>query len=377
MSSHQTKTAPLRCWVEINLEALNRNADLCRSIAGCPIMAIIKADAYGHGLEEVARELSKNVGSFGVANLREALRIKETLPALSIPILILSPATPVEIPKIIAEEFAASVSTHEEVVAFEASAAEAGKKAILHVVADTGMGRMGSAPDQFASLVKAVQSSPHCTLTGVNTHFPSADEDSEFTGKQIARFSDLLENLTLPKSCEIHVANSAGLLGYEDLMPFATTVRPGLALYGISPFDQSETGLLPVLEWKTVVTLVRDIDSGTSISYGRTFISKKPMRVATLGIGYGDGYPRHLSGQGASVLIAGKRCPILGRITMDQVVVDISHLDETVKSGDEATVIGSQADESITVSELADRAGTIPWAIFSGITSRVEKTYLS
>jgi len=340
-------------------------------------MAIVKADAYGHGLEEVARELSQSVGSFGVANLSEALRIREALPALSIPVLILSPATPNELPEIVAAEFAASVSTLEEVTAFEAHAAEAGKQAILHAVADTGMGRMGIAPDQFASLVKAIQASPHCTLSGVNTHFPSADDDSEFTGKQIARFADLLGHLALPESCEIHVANSAGLLGYEDLMPFATTVRPGLALYGISPFDQSETELLPVLEWKTVVTLVREIDPGTSISYGRTFISEKPMRVATLGIGYGDGYSRHLSGQNASVLIAGKRCPILGRITMDQVVVDISHLDEIVKSGDEVTLVGSQGNEKITVSELAERAGTIPWAIFTGITSRVERAYLS
>lgn len=340
-------------------------------------MAIVKADAYGHGLEEIAHSLSQEVGAFGVANLREALRIREALPNLAVPILILSPATPEEIPSVVASGFSASVSTSEEVEAFDAEAATANTNASLHAVADTGMGRMGSAPDSFPALVESIRNHKNCLLAGVNTHFPSADEDSDFTTEQIGEFSQLIGSLSLPEDCAIHMANSAGLLGFQNLMPFVNIARPGLALYGISPIEVNAEELQPVLEWKTRVTLVREIQAGTSISYGRTFITENPMRVATLGIGYGDGYPRHLSGQGASVLIAGKRCPILGRITMDQIVVDISKIDGAVKSGDEAVLIGSQEKEKITTSELASLAGTIPWEIFTGITSRVERTYLS
>ncbi len=340
-------------------------------------MAIVKADAYGHGLKEIAHELSQQVGAFGVANVREALRIREALPDLAVPILILSPATPDEIPAIVAAGISASVSTPEEVSAFGAEAAAANKKASLHAVADTGMGRMGSAPETYSALVDSIRKNENCHLAGVHTHFPSADEEEEFTRKQINDFANLLEPLALPEDCAIHMANSAGLLEFQKLMPFVTMTRPGLALYGISPLEAHAAELEPILEWKTRVTLVREVPAGTTISYGRTFIAEKPMRVATLGIGYGDGYPRHLSGQGASVLIGGKRCPILGRVTMDQIVVDISHLGGVVQSGDEAVVAGSQGEEKITISELARQAGTIPYAVLTGITSRVERTYLS
>lgn len=366
---------PPRCWVEVSLKALKHNAAFCRAKAGCPLMAIVKADAYGHGLEEVARGLSQEIEAFGVANLRESLRLRNALPDLAIPILILSPATPEEIPAIIAGGFSASVSTPEEVKIYDAEAAKANTKASLHAVADTGMGRMGSAPETFPALVELIQAQQHCLLAGVNTHFPSADEEADFTAEQINEFLSLIKPLALPSDCAIHIANSAGLLGFQKRMPFVTMARPGLALYGISPLKGVANELQPVLKWKTRVTLIREISAGTSISYGRTFTAENSMRVATLGIGYGDGYPRHLSNQQAEVLISGKRCPVLGRITMDQVVVDISHLDETVKSGDEAVVIGAQENEKITASELAEKAGTIPWEILTGITSRVERIY--
>ncbi|MEC5127312.1 alanine racemase [Verrucomicrobiales bacterium BCK34] len=377
MPSYLTQTPPPRCWVEINLPALAQNAAFCRAEGKCPIMAIVKADAYGHGLKEIARELAHEVGAFGVANVREALRIREAIPDLTVPILILSPATPEEIPAIVAAGISASVSTPEEVEIFGAEAAKAHQKASLHAAADTGMGRMGSAPESYAALVDSIRNHENCHLAGVNTHFPSADEEVEFTKQQITTFARLLEPLDLPGDCIVHIANSAGLLDFQELMPFVTMSRPGLALYGISPLESHAGELQPILEWKTRVALVREVPSGTTISYGRTFVAEKPMRVATLGIGYGDGYPRHLSGNGASVLIGGKRCPILGRITMDQIVVDISHLDGPIKSGDEAVVAGSQGNETITIAEIAKKAGTIPWAVLTGITSRVERTYLS
>lgn len=377
MPSHQTKNTPPRCWAEINLTALTRNAAFCRSRAGCPIIAVVKADAYGHGVTEIARALAPHAGAFGVANIREALLLREILPDPAVPILILSPATPVEIPAIVAAGICASVSTPEEVSAFNAEAARAKRRALLHAVVDTGMGRIGSTPKTFPALIESIKIHPHSLLSGIYTHFPSADEEADFTTGQIGEFARLVESLDLPENCAIHMANSAGLLEFQERMPFVTMARPGLALYGISPIESHADKLNPILEWKTRVALVRDVSAGTSISYGRTFVAGKPMRVATLAIGYGDGYPRHLSGKSAFVLIAGRRCPVLGRVTMDQIVVDISLVDEAVNCGDEAVLAGSQGAEKITISELARKAGTIPYEVLTGITNRVERIYLS
>lgn len=367
---------PPRCWAEIDLPALAHNAEVCKELAGCKLMAIVKADAYGHGLEEVARTLLGKVAFFGVANVREALRIREALRESSPQILILSPATPDEVGAIVSHEFAASVSSEKEVEIFSEMAQRLETKAFLHAVADTGMGRMGSPVSEFPALVSKIVEDPYCSLDGVDTHFPSADEDTSFTRSQIATFESILHSLALPEGVHVHLANSAGIIGYSDEMPFATVVRPGLALYGISPLEQPSADLLPTLAWKSRIGLVRDIPAGTSISYGRTFIAEKPMTVATLGVGYGDGYPRHLTGKGAPVLISGQRCPIVGRVTMDQIVVDVSDLGERVSPGDEAVLIGEQRGERILAEEIADLAETIPWEILTGITGRVERVYL-
>lgn len=366
-------TYPRRCWVEIDLSALRNNLAELRRIAGpaCDMMAVVKADAYGHGLSAVVGALT-DVDWFGVANVTEARQVREAASAREVSVLILSPALPDEIEAIVEGDFSASVSSLPEVATFEAAAKAGGKIVHLHVVVDTGMGRMGCQPEAFPSLVEAVKESAHCRLEGIETHFPVADEDADYTRDQIARFEKLLTQVGIPDDCRIHLSNSAGILGFSDRTGFASLTRPGLSLYGVSPLPESGKKLQQVLTWKSRLTLVRDIATGTSISYGRTFVSDRPMRVATLGVGYGDGYPRHLSGQNAEVLIAGERCPLLGRVTMDQVVVDISHLPKTVSEGEIATLL----DESLTASELAEKAGTIPWEVFTGITARVERVYL-
>ncbi len=339
-------------------------------------MAIVKADAYGHGLREVVAALAEDVGWFGVANCREALRVRSAAGERKPKILILSPALPTERESIVSHGFSASVSVLSEVEAFGDVAARLGEKARLHAVADTGMGRMGSLPSAFPSLVEMIRENPHCHLEGIETHFPSADEDEAFTRSKIGAFRALLDSVRPEPGVQIHLNNSAGLIGFHDEAPFATLARPGLALYGISPLPGTGGKFMPVLRLKTRVTLVREIPEGTGVSYGRTFIAKKTMRVATLAVGYGDGYSRHLSGRGAEVLIQGQRCPLLGRVTMDQIVVDTTSLSDSVSSGDEAVLIGRQGDEEITASELAEKAGTIPWEILTGITNRVERVYI-
>lgn len=375
MSTPALLDPPPRCWVEVDLDALVHNASLCQKMAGpaCGVMAIVKADAYGHGIGPVVSALANRVAWFGVANVREALVARMRAPDAGI--LILSPVTPQEMPAVVAHGFAASVSTPLEVSTYAAVALSQGKVASLHAVADTGMGRMGALPEDFPDLVRLIQATAGVELGGVETHFPSADEDEDFTKKQIDCFADLVGKLTLPSGCQCHLGNSAGLLGFHSRTPFASLVRPGLALYGISPISQGRELLQPVLSWKSKVALIRDLPAGATISYGRTYTTPRPMRVATLGVGYGDGYPRQLSGNGAQVLIGGLRCPLLGRVTMDQMVVDVSHL-PAVQAGDEVVLLGSQGQETITADELAEKAGTIPWEILTGITSRVERIYL-
>lgn len=368
---------PPRCRAEIDLAALRANVGVCQGLAGadCKLMAIVKADAYGHGLGEVVAALSDTVSWFGVANFREALRARAAAGRRDIKVLILSPATPEEIEPIVANDFSGSVSLLSEITAYGSAAARLGKVAKLHAVADTGMGRMGCPPGEFAELMKAIRENPHCFLEGLNTHFPSADEDDEFTLTQIAEFSKLLDSID-PGDALIHLCNSAGLIRFSAKTTFASLARPGLALYGISPLPEAREQLRPVMSLKTKVTLVRKIAPGTSISYGRTYRADREMTVATLGVGYGDGYPRHLTGSGAEVLIAGQRCPLLGRVTMDQIVVDVSAIAREIIAGEEVVLIGHQGDSEITANELAQKAGTIPWEILTGITNRVERVYI-
>lgn len=344
-------------------------------------MAIVKANGYGHGVEAVARALADCVDGFGVANVTEAKELAAAIGDVNAGrILIFSPLLPEE--RIIAIDagFSVFVSNEDEVTQYALSAKATGKPARLHVMVDTGMGRVGVRPDHLESLVgfvreTASQSGNPVRFAGIATHFPSADEDGEFTRQQIARFRELIAPLKLGPEVYVHVANSAGLLEFGREAEFATHARPGLALYGVSPIPRHQASLQPAMTWKTRITLVRDIEPGDSVSYGRTFVAAGPMRVATLAVGYADGYPRSLSGQQVDVLIGGRRCPLLGRVTMDQIVVDTSALAEPPKTGDEAVLMGRQGDEEIRCAELAEKAGTIPWEIFTGISGRVARRY--
>ncbi|MCP5539185.1 MAG: alanine racemase [Akkermansiaceae bacterium] len=374
-----------RCWAEIDLDALRHNAAVCRRQAppGAEVMAVVKADAYGHGLERVGPALADVVDVFGVANVREAERLHRALGETGAPtgrdIVVLGPALPAEREALVAGGHVACVSSAGEAAAYSEAAKAAGQTARLHLAVDTGMGRMGVLPGDFEAAVETLRTLRNVRFEGVASHFPSADEEPDFTRSQIAQFRRLVEIASsragVPRF-RVHVANSAGLLGFSNELGFTTLARPGLALYGVSPLPEYPSELRPALSLRTRITLARDLPAGSTISYGRTHTLKHPARVATLGIGYGDGYPRRVSGRGADALVRGRRCPLLGRVTMDQVVIDISVLDgEAVGPGDEAVLIGAQGNESIPVTEIAEKAGAIPWEILTGITSRVERVY--
>ena len=361
-----------RCWAEIDRSALQHNARVAHEFAGpdASILAVVKADGYGHGMTGVARALYEGgvVRDFAVANVAEALRLRGEMPEAG-KITILSPALPDERPEIVRHELLPWIS----------SVAEAGDYARLSLklrdnnngggpfsvwgAVDTGMGREGVLADGLEDLLAAVRQMVGVRVTGVVTHLPSADEDTAFTVAQLARFEQTLART--PFLHRRHAQNSAGLLGFP-LPAHCNVVRPGLMLYGASPLPDHQARLRPALTLKTRVSLARDLPAGHGVSYGRTFVTPRPMRV---------GYPRHLSDAGADVLVRGVRCPVLGRVTMDQTMIDLSAL-PTVEAGEEAVLLGRRGTEEIPVAELAAKAGTIPWEIFTGLSARVTRHYL-
>jgi alanine racemase len=313
------------------------------------------------------------VECFGVANLDEARILRQAAPVT--PILVMGTCLPEEHEGIVKGAFEVAVSSWDECMAYATLAKSYGTLPVrIHVAVDTGMGRMGVWQDDALGLLTALRTLQGVEVVGLATHLPSADEDNAFTVAQLATFERLCQEAEV-RGCLppiVHVHNSAGLSGYPAKS--RNMVRAGLILYGIAPREELAHAVAPVLAWRCRVVSVREIGSGRGISYGRTFVSPCPMRVATLPVGYADGYPRQLSNNGAEVLIAGHRCPVLGRVTMDQIVVDISTVPD-VTPGAVATLLGSDSTESVTAADMSRRAGTIPWDILTGIGNRVTRLY--
>ncbi len=365
--------------MEVNLEAVRKNAlaaQECLKTDQSGIVAVVKADGYGLGMLPVARAVAEVVRAFAVANVTEALELRAG--GIVNPVYVLGPALPEERALMLeGADFCPAVSHPEEARAFGKAAEAAGRRLLVHVVVDTGMGRMGALPEQAAEVVRAVLADPWLELDSVASHFPSADSDRDFTLGQERRFRQWIDSLRaegLPLE-RTQIANSAGLTAYARAGG-GELARAGLMLYGISPVAECRKLLMPVVTWRTRVTQVRTLPEGWGVSYGRTFITSGPTRVATLAVGYADGYPRQVSGQGAQVLIHGKRCPVLGRVTMDQMMVDASGLTEAPEPGAEAVLIGGQEGEEISVNELAAWGGTISWDIFTGLGPRVRRVYV-
>jgi alanine racemase len=360
-----------RCWAEIDRSALRHNAKVVRERTGsAELLAIVKANAYGHGMVGIAEMLANDAQLFGVANLEEASTLRKTL---SHPIIILGPAIPEERSAIAKRGFIASVSTLEEAQAFDRAAGD--QALAINFVVDTGMGRMGTPESDAPDVFKKVAALPNIQIHSISTHLPVSNEDADYTRDELSRFAKLVKQFRaeVPGDYKVHVLPSAGVLAFSD--PSFDIVRAGIMLYGISPLPEFQKLLKPVMTWKTRIGLVRDLPKGSSVSYGRTFITPREMRVATLSAGYADGYPRHLSNRDTTVLVHGKRCSLLGRVTMDLMMIDVSEIVE-VKPGDEVVLMGRQDDEEISAGELAERAGTITWEIITRIGSRVRRVYV-
>ena len=357
-----------RCRAEINHDALRHNAAAVRQAIGDKpgIIAVVKADGYGHGGPEVAKTLAPIAEQYGVATLSEARAVRGAVADKDI--LILSPCLPGEREDVVREGFIPVISSTAEAKAYAHLAKD--KPVRIHLCIDTGMGRIGVWQDDAIKTAQEIAAINGIEVESISTHLPAADTDPDFTAQELAAWDQLVAQLRpiLPKA-KFHALNSAASL--EHPQHSTDRVRPGLALYGISPLPNFQKLLKPAMTLKTRITLVRDVGPGRGISYGRDFITTKPMRIATLAMGYADGYPRQTSNKGAQVLIRGKRCPILGRITMDQFMVDVTDLPRDVAPGEEVVLFGKQGGEEITVGEVASWAGTITWDILTRLGRRV------
>ena len=369
---------PGRTWVEIDLAALRHNCQAAQACCPSPaksLIAVVKADAYGFGMLPVAHALADLVRAFAVANLAEARALRAD--GIALPIYLLSPALPHEQQAIADDGFCPPISQQSEVARFAAAAAHRSSPLPVHLVVDTGMGRIGALPHEAPALLQSILSCPQLALDSIASHFPSADEDPLATRLQADRLTLLIDRLRaqgfpLPPT---HLANSAALSTRPTLGGDWT--RVGLMLYGVAPRPSAQADLLTVLTWKTRVALVRALPPGHGISYGSAFVTARPTTLVTLPVGYADGFPRQASGQGAAVLLGGQPCPVLGRVTMDQIMVDATDLPTPPEVGDEAVLIGSQGSQEITAAALAAAGGTIAWDLFTGLGARVERRYSS
>ena len=359
-----------RIWAEVDASAIRHNAGyvlghVCR---GAHLMAVVKADAYGHGVEHAVPALRDMASLFAVANVAEANEVVRLAPGKQI--VLLSPSLAGERRDAIESGFIATVSSAAEARAF-ADLASPGRPARVQLKVDTGMGRIGAWHESALAEIAAILEMDGIEFFAAATHLPVADEDEDFTRAELRGFADFAREVRrMVPGAKIHALNSAGICAFPQYgFDF---VRAGLMLYGSASIPSYQPELRPALAWKTRVLLVREVPPGRGVSYGRTFITPRPMRIATLAVGYADGYPRQVSGRSAQVLVGGVRCPILGRVTMDQILVDVTAV-PGVAAGDEAVLVGSQGAESILAADLAEWAGTIAWDIFTGIGGRTRR----
>jgi len=375
---HAHSRLPLRCWAEIDLAALERNLRLIR--ASLPphmrYVAVVKADAYGHGLQQnAARLMHAGADLFAVANIAEAAALRELGPGW--PILLLSPLLPEEDSYLAEYDLTATVSSSDEVQRFNAVGQASGRPVSVHLKIDTGMGRVGVWHEHAEKLYAEIIAAPHIKLAGMFTHFSSSDDDPAFTAEQRRRFLAALERCRGVQLDQlfIHADSSAGLETLEGARPF-NAVRIGLLQFGILPRANSllaQVHTEPVFSFKTRVGLVKDLPAGNTISYGRTYTLKRDTRIAVLTAGYGDGIQRASSNR-AQVILRGVRCPVLGRVTMDQTIIDVTDV-PGVTRGDEAVLVGRQGNAEISVTEFSRWADTIPWETLCSVSKRVPRIY--
>ena len=362
-------------WAEINLGALKRNYARLAHQTASELMPIVKADAYGHGVIPIVGAL-RDCGAkrFAVALLEEALEIKQVFPDLTLMVLGVTP--PEASDTLVREDIIPGISSLANAEALSIAAVNQGRIARLHVKIDTGMGRVGFRPDEVGHILR-LAALPQLFMEGIYMHFASADDaDLSFAREQLQRFTEVCraladQGLKIPLR---HAANSAALIQLPE--SHFELVRPGVIMYGLppSPVVGYAADIEPVLSWKAKITHLKQIAAGETVSYGRTFTAAAPTVVATIPLGYADGLRRALSNNG-EVLLRGRRAPIIGRVCMDQTMIDITAIPDAAV-GDVVTLVGRDGGEFIDAAEMGDKIGTINYEVTCGISRRVPRVYL-
>ena len=364
-------------WAEVNLDNIKFNLNQVKK--NVPeetlIMAVVKADAYGHGVIPVA-EAAVEAGAdrLAVALPEEGRELREA--GFELPIQILGEVLPGQVSILVNNELIPTISKIETVELLNRLAEEKGITKKVHVKVDTGMGRIGVFPDNAVDFIKEIMSFKNIEVEGLMTHFAKADEeDKEYTYNQWDQFQMVIDRLA-EENIEIPIKQAANSATIIDLPHMALNmVRPGIMMYGLRPsheVDQDFT-LKPALSWKAKIVYLKEVPPGTGISYGATYITEDKAKIATIPMGYADGYSRLLSNKG-EVLVNGQRAPIRGRVCMDQFMVEVTHIDD-VEIGDEVVLIGKQGDSEFSATEMADIIGTINYEITCDITKRVPRIY--
>ena len=362
-------------YVKIDLDIIRANFDAVQRKAGVPVMAIVKADAYGHGAVQVARLLEEKCAFFGVSSMLEALELRQA--GLKTPILILGQTPISAFPLAIREGIRPAIFHYEAAVALSKAAQETGLEAPFHFAVDTGMSRIGfQATEESADICAKIAALPGLKAEGLFSHFATADcadlERSRTQEKRFRTFDEMLKARGVHVPIR-HLDNSAGLMNFDTHYEM---VRSGIVTYGLYPSDEVSPDLLPLtpaLTWHSRVTHVKTLPVGREISYGGTFLTQRPTVVATIPVGYADGYRRSLSGK-FYVLIHGKRAPILGRICMDQLMVDVTDI-PGVSLNDKVVLVGRDGDEVITMEAIAAAADSFNYEFVCGISRRVPRLY--
>ncbi len=369
----------LRCYAEISLEAIGHNIREVkkRLPEGVKLLGVVKANAYGHGAVPVASYLENQVDYFATATIEEAVELREN--GISAPILILGYVSPSQYGDLVEYDITQTIDSYAQALALEKEAARQNRKAKAHLAVDTGMTRIGfQVTEHDADEAAKIADLPHIELEGMFTHFSCADqEDKTYCSMQMEKYDKMTallaeRGVTIPLR---HICNSAGIMEFDDHR--FEMVRSGIITYGIYPSEEvkkERLDLIPALSWKSHVIHVKEVGPGIGVSYGATYVTEKPMtRIATVSAGYADGYPRALSNQGC-VLLHGKKAPIIGRICMDQMMVDVTDIPD-VQVEDVVTLVGTDGDETITIEEIANPAARFDYEMLCDISSRVTRVY--
>ena len=366
-----------RSWVEVDLDNFTSNLREIKRLTGGGVdfMQTVKADAYGHGAIEISHAaLREGARMLGVANADEGVQLRVS--GIEAPVVILGPSTLSEIPDMIKYHLTPSVSDAGFARALEEQLARASRTLSVHVEVDTGMGRGGTMHDEAVDLIRYIRTLPHITLEGLFSHFASSELMTPYNDEQWRLFSGLLAELQrlgidIPVR---HMDNSGAILNYPALK--LEMARPGIMTYGIYPSEETKdkAALLPVMSFKTTIVLIKEFPAGYGIGYNRTYTTKDKTRVATIPVGYGDGYPFILSNQGEA-LIRGRRVPVIGRVSMDMCTLDVTQIPEC-KVGDEVVLLGRQGSEYISANEIAAKAGTISYEVLCALGKRAPRVFL-